>query len=105
MLSTVAPLLAHCSSWTVGVTERKRNRSTVACVRWRGTERESDRTRRAGASVLGRGGEVCTISAGTVCAVPDRGDTIVAGITKRAAAPGRHGQTAITKTRLCAHLR
>lgn len=40
------------------------------------------------------GGQVCVISAGTVCAVPDRGDMAVAGINKQSAATEHCDQAA-----------
>lgn len=67
------------------------------------TERQSERDRVGelggwGEGVeqgrVGGGGQVCAISAGTVCAVPERGDMAVAGINKQSAAPEHHDQTA-----------
>lgn len=48
------------------------------------TEREKEAKR--------RGGQVCAISPGTVCAVPDGGDMAAAGINKRSAVPEHHDQ-------------
>lgn len=39
------------------------------------------------------GGQVCAISAGTVCTVPDWGDMAVARINKQSAAPEHHDQS------------